>query len=390
MADYHRQGPPTSGGNRPPPSENECPPPPPPAEQPKPPQGECQPLPPVTPPVLEDPPKCEDPPCNCPAPPPTTPNCLDELIKDQAREITEAERAKLFKAELEALLQKAKAAKDEYTIEKYKQLRDEWKKRDAELVEVIRKLVCAVPCWWCLIECHICPLIYAVRYREQKLWGDGQLYTDVRSLYDLRYWHERSREAKKKEFDRIKAVLAAWEKPAQTIQAVLNEVKKTLDEANFIGPDAAKLVYDIFLRIVPLHLAIAPPAEPGWVTGISKEYTDFCHCDEGQPDDCCGPDIGKPTLRQRLIGPQPYLIHPDLFFTIICCLAKERYLPAKDALAKAEADFEDVDNEIKRLTTEVDEKMKSLEKDAKAALPRQPIDCSAYEPRDEAPQAKAR
>jgi hypothetical protein len=278
----HRQRPP----------ENHCPPPGPPADQPKPPSGECQPITPPEPPVLEEPQKCEDPPCNCPTPPPSTPNCLEDLINEQSREITEAERAKLFKAELEALVKKAKLAKEEYTLDKYKELRDAWKKRDAEIVEVIRKLVCAVPCWWCLIECHICPLIYAIRYREQKLWGGGQLIDEVHSLYDLRYWHERNREARKKEFERIKAVLAAWEKPATTIQAVLAETQKILQEANFIAPDATKLVYDIFLRAVPLHLAIAPPADSGCVTGIAKEYTDFCLCDEGYPDDCCGPDVG--------------------------------------------------------------------------------------------------
>jgi hypothetical protein len=365
------------------PPETHCPPQGPPADQPNPPSGECQPITPPEPPVLAEPKPCEDPPCNCPTTPPSTPNCLEDLINEQSREITEAERAKLFKAELEALVKKAKTAKEEYTLDKYKELRDTWKKRDGEIVEVIRKLVCAVPCWWCLIECHICPLIYAIRYREQKLWGGGQLIAEVHSLYDLRYWHERNREARKAEFERIKAVLAAWEKPVTTIQAVLTETQKILQEANFIAPDATKLIYDMFLRVVPLHLAIAPPADSGYVTGIAKEYTDFCHCDEGYPDDCCGPDVGKPSIRARLIGPQPYLIHPDQYYDVICCLAKQRYLPAKDALAKADADFEAVDAEITRYTAEIDEKLKSLEKDAKAALPKQPIDCDSYEQHDD-------
>ena len=33
-------------------------------------------------------------------------------------------------------------------------------------------------------------------------------------------------------------------------------------------------------------------------------------CDEGTPDDCCGPDVGILNLRQRLIGPLPYLVDP--------------------------------------------------------------------------------
>ncbi len=363
-------------------SDNGCPPSVPPADQPRSPTGECQPVEPKTPPELPEPEKCDAPPCNCPALPPDASTCLDDLIREQAREITAAERAKTFKAELEALLQKAKAAKEEYTVERYKQLQSEWKKRDAEIVDVIRKLVCAFPCWWCVIECHICPLIYAIRYREQKLWGEGQLAAEVHSLYDLRYWHERNRDARKREFDRIKLVLAAWENPAETIQGVLDDTKKILQEASFNGPDASEFIYTLFFRVVPLHLAIAPPADSGCVTGIAKEYTDFCHCDDGHPDDCCGPNVGKPSVREQVIGPKPYLIHPDQFFTIICCLAKERYLPAKDALAQAEAEYQSVDDEIKRYTTEIDEKLSSLEKDAKAALPRQPIDCDAYQPTD--------
>ena len=74
-------------------------------------------------------------------------------------------------------------------------------------------------------------------------------------------------------------------------------------------------------------------------------------------------------LRRRLLGPQPYLINPKDYFGVICCLAKERYLPAKNAYAAAQSAWESVDSEIKRLTTEIDEKIKSLEKDAKAVLP---------------------
>ena len=386
MADqtrYGNQG--QQGNHRQRPQENCSPTPTTPADQPNSPTGQCQPIPRPDPPVLPEPPKCEDPDCNCPSTPPESPNCLEDLIKEQTREITEAERAKTFKAELEALVKKAKAARDEYTYDKYKELRDTWKRRDAEICEIIRKLVCAVPCWWCLIECHICPLIYAVRYREQKLCGDGTLPTTVTSLYDLRYWHDRNKEARKKEFDRVKAVLAAWESPAQTIAGVLADSAKILQDANFIAPDASKLIYDIFFHVVPMHLAIAPPAESGYVTGIAKEYTEFCHCDEGSPDDCCGPDVGRPSIRDRLIGPLPYLIAPDQYFQIICCLAKERYLPAKDALAKAEACYDAVDNEIKKFTTEIDDKVKSLEKDAKAALPKQPICCDEYECDDEPP-----
>jgi hypothetical protein len=227
-----------------------------------------------------------------------------------------------------------------------------------------------VRCWKCLIECFVCPLLYEIRYREQKLWGDGELYADVNSLADLRYWLDRDRERKKKTFERVKSVLAAWEKPAQTIEkALADNAKLLVDMGKSLSSDATKIVYDAFMRLVPMHLAIAPPAISGHVTGIAKEYTQICEHDKGEPDDCCGPDVGVPSLPRRLLGPQPYLIDPKDYFTVICCLTQERYLPAKSAYAKAQSAWENRDNEFKRLMGEIDEGIKSIEKDAKAAFP---------------------
>ena len=335
--------------------------------------------------MLKDPNPCPPPPCCCPEAPPSDSNCIDDLIRAQTKEITEAERAKSFKEDLELLLEKAKAAQKEYTVEKHKKLVKEWRELDAAIADLIRRLVCAVPCWWCLIECHICPLLYAVRYREQKLHGGGELYTEVHSLYDLHYWHQRNKENKRRAFERVKSVLAAWESPAKTIEDVLAANKELVAKAgNVLNPDAPKLVFDVFLRLVPLHLAIAPPASSGVVTTIGREFTKFCECDEGTTDDCCGPDVGVPSVRQRLIGPQPYLVHPARYFDIICCLTKERYLPAKEALAKAESDFQRVDSDVTRYVDEIDAKMKSLEADAKAAIPT-PLDCDDYTKRERPP-----
>jgi hypothetical protein len=357
-----------------------------PAGQPKDPGGDCQKIPETQPPELKEPEKCPDPPCNCPHGPVTTSTCLDDMIAQQGAALAEADRTKVFKADLEALLAKAKAAKQDYTTDKYGKLIDEWKKQDAQIIDLIRKLVCAVPCWWCVIECHICPLLYEIRYREQKLYGDGTLYTEVHNLYDLRYWRERDRDQKKRMFDRVKNVLAAWEKPAQTIEkALADDAKLIADAGKFLAPDAPKLVYDVFLRLIAMHLAIAPPASVA-KTAIDKQYTQFCECDQGTPDDCCGPDVGVTSIRDRLIGPQPYLVDPNLYFDIICCLVKQRYEPAKSALAKAEAAFQSVDADVKRYQTEIDDRLKSFEKDARGAIPNV-VDCCSYEqpPSDQPP-----
>ncbi len=347
-----------------------------PADQPRDPGGTCELTPASTPPTLDDPKRCE-PACKCPHEPPTAPTCFDDLIAAQAKEIAEAERAKLFKTDLEAILALAKTASAEYTQEKYAKLVEDWNKNDADITELIRKLDCAVPCWRCLIECFVCPLLEEIRVREVRLYGDGTLIKEVKSLYDLRYWHDRNLDSAKRRYERIKAVLSAWQKPAQTIEKAIADCRAMiLDAGKLLAPDAAKVVYDVFLKLVPLHLAIAPPASTGNVTRIAKEYTTFCECDVGTPDDCCGPDVGVPTLRRRLVGVQPYLVLPSQFFPILCCLAKERYLPAKDVLSSAESAFADIDAQIKRLPAEVDERMKALEKTAKGALP---ADCKWWD-----------
>jgi hypothetical protein len=352
-----------------------------PADQPHPPGDSCEKLPESTPPVLEEPKKCESP-CKCTGLPDSDPNCLENLIADQTAQITAADTAKMFKADLEALLGKARTANQEYTRDKYRELVDKWKVQDGEIAQLIRKLVCAVPCWRCIIECHVCTLVNELHYAEQKLYGDGTLYSDVHNLYDLRYWHERDLEKKKLRLERVKNVLTAWEKPVQAIDKVLADNARLIaDAGKSLGSDAPKVVYDVFLRLVPMHLAIAPPRTMDTTTKIEKVYTEFCMCDEGSPDNCCGPDVGerKWSLRQRLIGPQPYLIDPNLYLKLICCLVKERYGPAKDALAKAEASYQSVDDKIKRYKAQVEDGLKNFDKIAKGTIP-SVLDCSKYEP----------
>jgi hypothetical protein len=226
-----------------------------------------------------------------------------------------------------------------------------------------------------VIECHVCPLLNDLHHAEQRLYGDGTLYADVKNLYDLQYWHTRNKDAKERTFNRVKSVLTAWENPAQTIKKALDDIDALIASA---AKDPRKAVYDVFFRIIPLHLAIAPPSGSAWKTRIGKEYTEFCKCDDGSEDACCGPDVGELSLRQRLIGPQAYLVDPNDYFKIICCLVDKRYGPAKDALAKAEAELLAVDNQIKRLKLQLEGWTKTFDQQAKGAIPAN-VDCCDYE-----------
>jgi hypothetical protein len=354
-----------------------------PAGQPHPPgDGKtCAEFPTSTPPTVEEPPKCPGTDCCCPNTPGTTANCLEDLIAAQAASIAAAQNASTFKDALAKLLDSAKKASQDYTRDKYDSLVKLWVDEDAAIVELIRRLVCVVPCWKCVIECHVCPLVDQVVMAERWLYKDG-LPTTANNLYDLLNWHTRNREAAERSFNRIKAVLDVWGTPAKTIDAALAANKGLIKSAgDLLNTDPGKAVYDVFLKIVPLHLAIAPPSGSGWTTNVDRKYTEFCGCDTGTPDDCCGPNVGVLSVRDRIIGPQPYLIDPNDYFTLICCLVQKRYAPARDELGKADAALTTVQNRINKYKALIDG-IKDFEKTARPAVPGQ-IDCCDYECKDD-------
>jgi len=352
------------------------------------PQPPCPPQPPPkkrcpdlkAPPKTPELPKPKDCPvtCICPATPSSDGNCISTLIEEQAKLLAQAERTKTFKADLEDLLKKTKAAKDEYTATKRKELVEDWQTADADIVDLMKKLVCSVPCWQCLIECRICWRLNDIRRQELRLNGDGTLTTQVYSLYDLQYWQTRNRDARREVFDRIRAVFTAWEKPATAIAKILTDNATLADTIRKnIGTDSATAVYDAFMTLIPRHLAIKPPEIN---SKIANEYIQLCECYVGMPDNCCGPNVGELSVRERLIGPLPYLIKAEELDDMFCCLVLERYLPAKDALGTAEAALAATEAEIKRLKTEIEDRKKSLPADFKAGLT-MPINCDDYKPK---------
>jgi len=353
-----------------------------PAQQPKPPVDDCHKcsdLPVTTPPTLPDPEKCPDPPpeCKCPKPPTNTTNCLEKAIEKQAKKLAHADKAKAFKADLETRLLKATTAAQQYTQDAYEKLLKRWQEEDRAIVELIRKLTCAVPCWRCLIECYVCPILNALHDNEQRLYGNGTLPATVNNLYDLQYWLTRDAAAKDATVARITKVMDAWASPATTIDGVLNANSAVLASCNQnLGTTPGSIAFDVFLKLIPMHLAIAPPAaDPATTTGIDKSYTVFCGCDVGKHDDCCGPDTGVLSLRQRILGPQPYLVKPGELFSIICCLVEKRYHPAKDAATDAAALRDAINDEITRRQSQLDAGLKSFNADGRAAIPTQPECC---------------
>ena len=107
--------------------------------------------------------------------------------------------------------------------------------RTSRSSELIRKVICAVPCWECLLECRLCPQLVEIRTLEDRLNGTGDL-TDDRSIRcstcssgTSATW--RNMQAR---VDRIKGVLAAWEKPSDTLGDVLEKNGKLIEDTQKI------------------------------------------------------------------------------------------------------------------------------------------------------------
>jgi hypothetical protein len=358
-----------------------------PAPQPKPPTSgsTCTPIPPTTPPLL-DRPKAHDPDpyCKGPTKPGTNPNCLEELIAEQTAEIANREKAAKLKDELGELLKQARAVSQAYTRSKYDDMVKAWIEQDVIIAQLIARFVCIVPCWRCVIERHVCPLLSQLDWAEKWLYDNEKHYTDVHNLYDLEYWHTRDKQIKDRRLARIEKVLTAWTKPgpAATIEATL-KANEDLAAAisDVLGTDPSKGIYDLFFKLIPRHLAVAPPAGVAR-TKIDQEYTVFCTCDAREADDCCGPDVGRLTLRQRLVGPLPYLIDPTEYFSLVCVIIEKRFHPAKEAAWKAEMDLTAIMARIASLVAQLGPTWPTtFETDAKGAIPGV-IDCCDYDPRE--------
>lgn len=351
--------------------------------------------------------------CECPPDPSGPPaDCFDKVIQDQNSIVKKAERAKALVEELTALQAKVTSAQADYTQDRYNELKNLWGEQDKSINELIRKVVCAVGCWECLLACRLCNRLTEVRKLEEELNGPGDLDKngmglpkEVNSLYDRQYWYQRSVANMQSRVDRIKRVLAAWEKPSDTLGEVLEKNGKLIEDLQkIIATDPLKAVFDLFMTLLPRHWAIRPRDVN---SAIDKKYFQICECheeppaegcdqqtettpkekkckcDEGTPDDCCGPDAGVLNLRQRLIGPLPYLVDPKKFSEVVCCLTKYRLTPASDLLAAAQA-------ELAAVTAEIDQAKKTLEQTTtsvieaafRAGLPT-PFDCAPYESKHE-------
>jgi len=335
-------------------------------------------------PVVPDPKECAHT-CKCPSGPVGggTDRCLQDAIDTEQKKVAAAKQASSFVEVLTGLQKKVDDALSKYTRDIYKGLRDDWIEFDGNLLlRVIQQLECPVKCWPCVVECRLCHLLNKIRNSQLKLDGTVKtLPTEVHSMQELLCWNQRSVDLRQKEFDRIDALLTAWvSNPAEVLRKALTDnaelAQKILDS---IATDQVGAMWNLFMRVLPLHFAIAPSDV---TSKVPDSFKDVCKkCDPDDESVCCTVHTGERSLRQQLIGPKPYIVDPDGYPKIICCLVQHRYQPASASLAQAQADLDNITKGIDRIKKEIADSTASLQTDFIGDL-KTPIDCADYKPGD--------
>jgi chromosome segregation ATPase len=286
---------------------------------------------------------------------------IETEIDKISGQLAVAERLKEYKATLEALLQKTKSAMEDYPVKKYTDLLKRWQDQDRSLKDLLAKLQCSITNWDDLLRQGVAPLFADIAALKGDLrmapegaepapgTGDG-LYAR-RERQQLRLAHLQAR------YEKARLDLAAWEKPAPTLEKILNEndklaadIKKTMGQ-----PEAPALLYDMFFKLLPMHYLVAPPE--AWSTRVNaKEFV----------IGCAGAQAWKDL--KEMLGPQPMLIEPAKYLDHIVEGPLKEYNTAKTRLADAAGDLQKTQDEIKRAEKSLDEKRKTLDKAARAAL----------------------
>lgn len=354
--------------------------------------------------------------------------CIVDAIAKEVETINRAKSAEKAKKELEAIQKSAEAAIKDYTTEAHRSFVLMWEDQDKDIKKLLNKVGC-MPNWKCVIECYICPLLNELYFVEQELNGDPLNYCHycepknvpdtcpekktkceqyqsylkddpnyrpfskelAKNHYDLFHWLERDLTQKTRMHELVSDVLQAWKDPNKRLKDLLKANSELIKKCNDEWCSrTTHIVYDIFVQLLPLHFAIRPRDKnnndwPGGLkpTVIPTEFYDLykhlCCCNKGQPIDCCNVNVGEPSIRDRLIGPQPYIVDPNEYYELICCVTQHRYLKAQEAMAKAQAALDAQKKRIEDLKKFVSKDAETVAKIAYELIPLEVNACDCCE-----------
>ena len=290
-----------------------------------------------------------------------TTEAIETEIDNLSGKLAEAERLKEYKATLEALLQKANSAVEDYPATKYAILLKRWQDQDQGLGDLVDKVKCTMPNWKALLHDAVAPLFATIADLKADLRLAPERPEPPADAYDGLYARRERQQLilahRQAEYDQARLALAAWEKPAPTLEKILNDNDKlAADIKKALGqPAAPALLYDLFFKLLPLHCLVAPPAVQSPCADARQYVTDAA---------------GEAAWGELIdtLGPQPMLVEPAHYLATITGAPLAEYNAAKAALADAAGALQKTLDEIKRAEKSLDEKRKALEKTARAAL----------------------
>jgi hypothetical protein len=288
---------------------------------------------------------------------------IDDLIDSISGTLASAAIQKDLKAELAAFLQKARSAADNYTVHKHRELVKRWEDQDKQIADLITSLK-AQPGWEKGLS-EICPALFEP-IAQLKLQLAGTKAADPpdepalakHGLYWKRIWQLGNRDSLKRAYEQQKLTLAAWENPAQSLEKILSDDASLIDEARkTIGQQPAPtLPFDLFVKLVPTHLHIKPPAGKTAVLPIDGVLPGG----EAWKVSCSAAANWLLKEKPSLIEPKDY---PAKYEDVL-----QLYNGAVEKLAAAESELKKTEDAIERSVRQIAERLKSADKDAKAAL----------------------
>ena len=256
-------------------------------------------------------------------------------------------------AELGKLEANLRAAGDQYDAARYAELVQRWREQDRQIAELLTL--------W--------------RARPGALKGIGQvreLYDDIAalekqmaddplpaddgkgSLFTRRAQQQLKRDVSYRQCERAREQLSAWDKLAQTLDKTLGDNAKGIADAEKLIAqlDVPTLAYDLYFKLVPVHLHIKPDDEEAEV--------------ELDPDEARLLEVdGK--LVYALPKPLPSLIKPALYGA--------RYMQEVEKLAAATSKLADatgalaaIDAASERTRSQIVDQRNNLDKAARAIL----------------------
>lgn len=279
----------------------------------------------------------------------------DSVLDGFSSELAKAAVLKTYQAELDGLLQKARGTAQAYDQQKHDELLMRWTEQDDKIADLINRL-CAVGTWTDDFAEKVGPVYLGLKALQKELDDWPISMPDAAKCSRLNCaLHQAWRDARQREYAEQKKVLPVWAQLVASLEKTLDdndklivEAYKTASAANPVQQKA--LPADLFTRLVPQHLAIAPAARN--VKPLSQY-------------DAALADIESAI--DAALAPQPALIAPADYGNRWNEKVSE-VKPALDALAEAEGALKKVADGVERRGRQLDEGIKSAPVDAKRAL----------------------